>query len=45
MKQRLAAFRRELLELAELEEAPEQVVQVGFQLFALSHPEEKEPVS
>ncbi len=45
LKQRLAAFRRELLELAELEESPEQVVQVGFQLFALSHPEEKEPAS
>lgn len=45
LKQRIAAFRRELLELAELESEPEQVVQVAFQLFALSQPDEKEPVS
>ena len=35
-KQRLQRFRRELLELSALEEDPEQVVQVNFQLFPLS---------
>lgn len=36
LKERLQALRRELLELAALESAPEQVVQVNFQLFPLS---------
>jgi uncharacterized protein (TIGR02147 family) len=36
LKQRIQRFRRELLELATLEEDPEQVVQVNFQLFPLS---------
>jgi uncharacterized protein (TIGR02147 family) len=36
LKQRIQRFRRELLEIATLEEDPEQVVQVNFQLFPLS---------
>lgn len=35
-KERLQRFRRELLELSALEDEPEQVVQLGFQLFPLS---------
>ena len=35
-KERLQRFRRELLELSALESAPEQVVQINFQLFPLS---------
>ena len=43
-KERIARFRRELLELSALESAPEQVVQVNFQLFPLSRErEEGEP--
>lgn len=37
IKHAIVRFRRELLELSELEKAPEQVVQVNFQLFPLSH--------
>jgi uncharacterized protein (TIGR02147 family) len=36
LKQRLQSFRRELLELSALEEDPQQVVQLNFQLFPLS---------
>lgn len=36
MKERLQRVRRELLELSALEQEPEQVVQVNFQLFPLS---------
>jgi uncharacterized protein (TIGR02147 family) len=36
LKERIHAFRRELLELAESESQPSQVVQVNFQLFPLS---------
>ncbi len=36
LKARLARFRRELLELSELENEPTQVVQVNFQVFPLS---------
>jgi uncharacterized protein (TIGR02147 family) len=38
LKQRLAEFRRELLQLAELTGAPERVVQLNFQMFPLSRP-------
>jgi len=37
LKERIRAFRRELLEFAESERQPSQVVQVNFQLFPLSH--------
>jgi uncharacterized protein (TIGR02147 family) len=36
LKQRVREFRQELLQLAELEGAPERVVQLNFQLFPLS---------
>lgn len=36
LKERLRTFRRELLQLAELEQAPERVVQLNFQMFPLS---------
>jgi uncharacterized protein (TIGR02147 family) len=36
LKERVQAFRRELLELSALESAPEQVIQLNFQLFPLS---------
>jgi len=36
LKERIQAFRRELLELAESERQPSQVVQVNFQLFPLT---------
>jgi uncharacterized protein (TIGR02147 family) len=36
LKERIVRFRRELLELSTLEDDPEQVVQVNFQLFPLS---------
>lgn len=36
LKQRIVRFRRELLELSTVEDEPEQVVQVNFQLFPLS---------
>jgi uncharacterized protein (TIGR02147 family) len=36
LKERLQAFRRELLELSALETEPEQVIQLNFQLFPLS---------
>jgi uncharacterized protein (TIGR02147 family) len=42
LKQRIQRFRRELLELATLEEDPAQVVQVNFQLFPLSRPRGEE---
>ncbi len=42
LKQRIQRFRRELLELATLEEDPEQVVQVNFQLFPLSRARKEE---
>jgi len=38
LKQKIAAFRRELLELAARDENPQQVVQINFQLFPLSKP-------
>lgn len=37
LKQRLRDFRRDLLQLAELDNVPERVVQVNFQLFPLSN--------
>jgi uncharacterized protein (TIGR02147 family) len=36
LKERIREFRRELLELAELEPAPERVLQLNFQMFPLS---------
>lgn len=36
LKQRLRDFRRDLLQLAELDNVPERVVQINFQLFPLS---------
>ncbi len=36
LKERIRAFRRELLQLAELEAAPERVLQLNFQMFPLS---------
>lgn len=36
MKERIQRFRRELLELSVLEDAPRQVVQINFQLFPVS---------
>lgn len=36
LKQRVRAFRQELLQAAELDDRPERVVQVNFQVFALS---------
>ncbi len=41
LKERLQAFRRELLELSALEAEPEQVIQLNFQLFPLSRPARK----
>jgi uncharacterized protein (TIGR02147 family) len=41
LKERLQAFRRELLELSALEAEPEQVVQLNFQLFPLSRATKK----
>lgn len=38
LKQKIAAFRRELLELAARDEDPQQVVQINFQLFPLTKP-------
>ena len=40
LKERIREFRRELLQLAELEGKPERVVQINFQLFPLSRQEE-----
>lgn len=40
-KERIARFRRELLELSALEDDPEQVVQLNFQLFPLSRRREE----
>jgi uncharacterized protein (TIGR02147 family) len=37
LKERIARFRRELLELSELEKDPREVVQVNFQLFPLTN--------
>jgi len=42
IKLRIQRFRAELLALSDLEEAPEQVVQVNFQLFPLSRLEAKD---
>lgn len=39
LKERIRDFRRELLQLAELEGKPERVVQINFQLFPLSKKE------
>jgi uncharacterized protein (TIGR02147 family) len=41
VKKRIQEMRRELLQLAELEPDPEQVVQVNFQLFPLSIPDDE----
>lgn len=38
LKQRVRAFRKELLQAAEVDNSPERVVQVNFQVFALSAP-------
>jgi uncharacterized protein (TIGR02147 family) len=40
LKERIREFRRELLQVAELEGAPERVVQLNFQLFPLSEKKE-----
>jgi uncharacterized protein (TIGR02147 family) len=40
LKARIREFRRELLQLAELEGEPERVVQINFQLFPLSKKED-----
>ncbi len=45
VKQRIQAFRRELLELADREESPSQVVQVNFQLFPLTRDTAREAVA
>jgi len=42
VKQRIQRFRRELLELSELEDDPEQVVQINFQAFPLSRRRDQE---
>lgn len=42
LKERIQRFRRELLELSALEEDPEQVIQVNFQLFPLSKRRDEE---
>lgn len=42
IKQRLRSFRRELLELSELEDDPQQVVQINFQAFPLSSRRDQE---
>jgi len=38
LKERITAFRRELLRTAELDDSPERVVQINFQLFPMSIP-------
>jgi uncharacterized protein (TIGR02147 family) len=43
IKRAIVRFRRELLELSELEKEPEQVVQVNFQLFPLSGRDSGDP--
>jgi uncharacterized protein (TIGR02147 family) len=43
VKERIQRFRRELLELSAMEERPDQVVQVNFQLFPLSKAGEDGP--
>ena len=40
LKERIREFRRELLQVAELDGAPERVVHIGFQLFPLSEKKE-----
>jgi uncharacterized protein (TIGR02147 family) len=45
IKQAIQRFRRELLEIEELESAPRQVVQINFQLFPLSSLDEPESKS
>jgi uncharacterized protein (TIGR02147 family) len=40
LEQRVRAFRKELLQAAELDDKPERVVQINFQVFALSVPVE-----
>lgn len=42
-KERIQRFRRELLEISALEDEPEQVVQINFQLFPLSKRRNQEP--
>lgn len=42
LKQRLRDFRRDLLQLAELDNEPERVVQINFQLFPLSKRREED---
>jgi uncharacterized protein (TIGR02147 family) len=41
LKERVSAFRQELLQLAELDDEPERVVQLNFQVFPLSEPPKK----
>jgi len=45
LKQRVRAFRQELLQAAEVDNQPERVVQVNFQVFALSGPVGKSGVT
>jgi uncharacterized protein (TIGR02147 family) len=45
LKARIREFRRELLQLAELEGEPERVVQINFQLFPLSKKEDPKDAS
>jgi uncharacterized protein (TIGR02147 family) len=39
LKQRLAEFRRELVDLCDAEQSPDRVVQLNFQMFPLSSAE------
>jgi uncharacterized protein (TIGR02147 family) len=41
LRQRVRKFRQELLQAAEQNDSPERVVQVNFQIFALSAPVER----
>jgi len=43
IKQRVRKFRQELLQAAELDDQPERVVQVNFQIFPLSQPKKRTP--
>lgn len=42
LEQRVRAFRQELLQAAEVDNTPERVVQINFQVFALSTPVERD---
>jgi uncharacterized protein (TIGR02147 family) len=42
LEQRVRAFRQELLQAAEMDNTPERVVQINFQVFVLSTPVERD---